>query len=103
MTLAASAKVSRRRFLQTGTAGAPGLVIRFYLPGGYGALAAPQAGPFAPNAWIRVGTNGLVPIVIDKSEMGQGVVTSLPMLAADEEEKDSRTNPSDLAPADTVY
>lgn len=103
MTPAASAKVSRRRFLQTGAAGATGLVIGFYLPGRYEALAAPQAGPFAPNAWIRVGTNGLVTIVIDKSEMGQGVVTSLAMLAAEELECDWRKIRTEFAPADKAY
>jgi len=103
MTLAASAKVSRRRFLQTGAAGATGLVIGFYLPGRYEALAAPQASPFAPNAWIRVGTNGLVTIVIDKSEMGQGVVTSLAMLAAEELECDWRKIRTEFAPADKAY
>ena len=103
MTLAASAKVSRRRFLQTGAAGATGLVIGFYLPGRCEALAAPQARPFAPNAWIRVGTNGLVTIVIDKSEMGQGVVTSLAMLAAEELECDWRKIRTEFAPADKAY
>ena len=103
MTPAASSKVSRRRFLQTGAAGATGLVIGFYLPGRYEALAAPQARPFAPNAWIRVGTNGLVTIVIDKSEMGQGVVTSLAMLAAEELECDWRKMSTEFAPADKAY
>ena len=103
MTPAASAKVSRRRFLQTGAAGATGLVIGFYLPGRCEALAAPQARPFAPNAWIRVGTNGLVTIVIDKSEMGQGVVTSLAMLAAEELECDWRKIRTEFAPADKAY
>lgn len=106
MTLAASAKINRRNFLRAGAAGATALVIGFYLPGRYEALAAspaPGAMPFAPNAWIRVGTDGLVTILIDKSEMGQGVVTSLAMLAAEELECNWAKIRFEFAPADKAY
>jgi isoquinoline 1-oxidoreductase beta subunit len=39
---------------------------------------------FAPNAWVHVRTDGTVAVVINKSEMGQGVYTGLPMLVAEE-------------------
>ncbi|MFY9530550.1 MAG: molybdopterin cofactor-binding domain-containing protein [Candidatus Acidiferrales bacterium] len=103
MTLATS-KVNRRDFLKTGAAGAAGLVIGFYLPGRFETLAAPApAGPFAPNAWIRVGTDDFVTLIIDKSEMGQGVVTSLSMLAAEELECDWKKIRTEFAPADKAY
>ena len=49
-------------------------VIGFYLPGRYEALAAapPTRRPSALNAWIHIGTDDAVTIMIDKSEMGQG-------------------------------
>jgi isoquinoline 1-oxidoreductase subunit beta len=39
---------------------------------------------FAPNAWVHVRTDGTVAVLINKSEMGQGVYTGLPMLVAEE-------------------
>jgi len=52
--------------------------------------AAPAAS-FRPNAWLRIGEDGSVAITVGKSEMGQGVRTSLPMLVADELEVDLAT------------
>ena len=91
----ATMKVDRREFLKGAAAGAAGLVIGFYLPDRLEARAsaAAEAAPFAPNAWIRIGTDDTVTLVIDKSEMGQGVVTLLSMLIAEDTgvrlEKDS--------------
>ena len=105
MTVAAP-KLNRRDFLKTGSAGATGLVIGFYLSRGSQALAelAPvAAGAFAPNAWIRIAPDDVVTIIIDKSEMGQGVVTSLSMLAAEELECDWKKIRWEFAPADKAY
>ena len=41
---------------------------------------------FVPNAWLRINFNGNVTIILAKSEMGQGVMTALPMLVAEESE-----------------
>ncbi|HEY2943785.1 MAG TPA: molybdopterin cofactor-binding domain-containing protein [Vicinamibacteria bacterium] len=53
-----------------------------------GRVAAAPAASFRPNAWLRVGADGAVAITVGKSEMGQGVRTSLPMLVAEELEVD---------------
>ena len=95
----------RRDFLKTGAAGAAGLVIGFYLPG---SRAVAELAPVAPgasalNAWIRIATDDSVTIVIDKSEMGQGIVTSLSMLAAEELECDWKKIHWEFAPADKAY
>ena len=66
------------------------------LPGG---RAAPARGPprggrgsrpggFAPNAFVRIGTDGRSPLITAQVEMGQGVYTSMPMLLAEELEVD---------------
>jgi isoquinoline 1-oxidoreductase beta subunit len=47
-----------------------------------GAAAGPAA--FAPNAFIKIGTDGAVTLITPQAEMGQGVYTSLPMLLAEE-------------------
>jgi isoquinoline 1-oxidoreductase beta subunit len=47
-----------------------------------------KKGVFNPNVWIQITPDSIVTIVVNKSEMGQGVSTSLPMIAADELEAD---------------
>jgi len=98
-------EVDRREFLKGVASGATGLVIGFYLPHGSQAraAAAPDALPFAPNAWIRIGTDDTVTLVIDKSEMGQGVVTSLSMLIAEELECGWKKIRTVFAPAAKEY
>jgi isoquinoline 1-oxidoreductase beta subunit len=76
--------MSRRQFLQTGALLAGGLVLACHLPLGGRARAAAGSEPFAPNAFLRIGEDGSVTIIVNKSEMGQGVYTSLPMLVAEE-------------------
>src|SRR3989449_10209880 len=89
--------MERRDFLQvTGTIGA-GLVIGFRIPNRRGVA------PFAPNAWLRIGTDDSVLVIVDRSEMGQGVTTSLPMLLAEELEADWTKIRFEFAPADKAY
>ncbi|KAA0891790.1 xanthine dehydrogenase family protein molybdopterin-binding subunit [Oryzomonas rubra] len=78
-------KVSRRDFIKTGLLVGGGLVLACHIPlGGRAAAAAPATTAFAPNAFLRIGTDGSVTVIVNKSEMGQGVYTSLPMLIAEE-------------------
>jgi isoquinoline 1-oxidoreductase beta subunit len=95
--------VDRRSFLKTSVAGAAGLWIGFYFPGPAESLAAAPVAPVVLNAWIHVGTNDLVTILIDKSEMGQSILTGLAMIAADELECDWKKVRTEFAPADKVY
>src|SRR2546425_120697 len=89
--------MERRDFLQVaGTVGA-GLVIGFKIPTRRGVA------PFAPNAWLRIGTDDSVLVIVDRSEMGQGVTTSLPMLLAEELEADWTKIRFEFAPADKAY
>ena len=76
---------TRRDFLRYGAlAGAAGAALRLPL------LAETAAGvsPFAPNQWLRIGADGRVTLVVARSEMGQGVRTSLAMILAEELEAD---------------
>src|SRR5438094_5034825 len=81
-----SSTTTRREFLQT----TAGLVIGFHLPWRGDVRPQPDA-PFAPNAWLRVGTDGIVTVTVDKSEMGQGSQTGLAMILAEELEADWST------------
>ncbi len=79
-------ETSRRGFFGT----AAGLVVGFYLPerSELNAQTAPSAAPARVNAWVRIGADDTVTLMIHKSEMGQGTVTSLPQLLAEELECD---------------
>src|SRR5712692_4543677 len=75
-------RVSRREFLIAGAAAGGGLLLGWHMDGGPRLAAAATTAPpleFAPNAFIRVGTDGGVTLI-----MGQGMYTSMPMLLAEE-------------------
>lgn len=77
--------VSRRDFLRTGAAIGAGLTIAIQLgcaPKGEG--TGPVTTPFEPNAFLKLGTDGSVIVVVGFSEMGQGVLTAIPQLVAEE-------------------
>ncbi|HET9401747.1 MAG TPA: molybdopterin cofactor-binding domain-containing protein, partial [Candidatus Acidoferrales bacterium] len=83
--MSASSRLDRRAFLKTTAAGGAALVVGFHFP-----LAAfpqqpqqrPPVNPF--NAWVRITPSGDVTLTMAKSEMGQGVMTALPMILAEE-------------------
>src|SRR5436305_7832708 len=81
-----SSTLSRRDFVATSA----GLVIAFHLPS-----RSPRANiddaPFSPNAWIHIGSDGIVTLTVDKSEMGQGSQTGLAMILAEELDADWST------------
>ena len=77
--------LSRRRFLQASAAAGTALVVGVHLRGAAEAQEAPKrATPNPFDAWIRIGTDGAVTLIVAKSEMGQGVFTTMPMLLAEE-------------------
>ncbi len=90
--------VTRRRFLEVSGGAGAGLVLAFHLPG-VRRLAA-FADPAALNAWIRIGADDSITFLVSESEMGQGVLTSIPMLLAEELEVDWTRVRSEHSPAD---
>jgi len=91
--------LSRRDFLTASVAAGAGLVIGFYLP--HGSSAARDT--FAPNAYLKITPDGKITIVVARSEMGQGVRTSLPMILAEELEADWKQITIEQAGASTLY
>lgn len=97
--------VTRRRFLQaTAAASAGAFVLAFRLPAfSQEAQAAAESGVFKPNAWIRISPDNTVTLITARSEMGQGVMTALPMLIAEELEVDLARVRTEWAPVDPAY
>ncbi|MDD5712158.1 MAG: molybdopterin-dependent oxidoreductase, partial [Smithellaceae bacterium] len=96
-------RMSRRGFLKLGACFSEGLIIGMHFSSPDHATAADQPEAFVPNAFIRIGTDDTVTITVNKSEMGQGVYTSLPMLIAEELECDWRNVRVEPAPVAPVY
>src|SRR5438132_13414770 len=92
--------LSRREFLAAGVAAGAGLVIGFYLPHG-GAVSNKDA--FAPNAYLKIAPDGIITVVVARSEIGQGVRTSLPMILAEELEADWKQIRIEQAGASTLF
>lgn len=82
-------RISRRTFLKTGAVAVTGLAI-----GGYYTL---ESGPviqlvkldgFNPNIWLNIRPDNTVTVTVAKAEMGQAVMTAIPMLVAEELDAD---------------
>ncbi|MFT3666291.1 molybdopterin cofactor-binding domain-containing protein [Piscinibacter sp.] len=89
---------TRRGFLQGGGA----LTIAFALPLP-GRLEAAAPAVFAPSAWLRLAADGSVTVMCGSAEMGQGVLTAIPMLLAEELDADWKRVRVQQAPADPAY
>ncbi|HJR73684.1 MAG TPA: xanthine dehydrogenase family protein molybdopterin-binding subunit [Luteimonas sp.] len=99
---------SRRDFLKAGAVVGGGLVIAFIVPGARRFAMAQEAGtaaavPFAPNAFLRIGNDDRITVLLSHSEMGQGIWTALPMLVAEELDADWSKIKVEHAPAAPAY
>jgi isoquinoline 1-oxidoreductase subunit beta len=81
---AAKPGLSRRQFLQSGAAAGGGLMLSLTLPFARANAATDGADGFAPNAFVRIGSDGQIVLTMPYVEMGQGTYTSIPMLIAEE-------------------
>jgi len=92
--------LSRRDFIVAGAAAGAGLVIGVYLPHGRKHRAGDA---FSPNAYLKITPDNKVTVVVARSEMGQGVHTSLPMILAEELEADWKQIQIEQAGASTLF
>ncbi|HKW61766.1 MAG TPA: xanthine dehydrogenase family protein molybdopterin-binding subunit [Candidatus Acidoferrum sp.] len=78
--------LDRRAFLKASAAGGAVLLVGFHLPARATDPAQGQERPPANplNAWVRITPDNRVTLILAKSEMGQGVMTALPMILAEE-------------------
>jgi isoquinoline 1-oxidoreductase beta subunit len=96
--MSATLKFSRRAFLRTGATAAGGLLVGVSLP-----YRAKAQGAAKLNAWVHVGADDTVTLFIHKAEMGQGTVTSLAMLLAEELECDWKKVRTEFPGIDRAY
>jgi len=95
--MTAPLNISRRTFIKASALVVGGLVIafsipqakRFLLPGAAKETGnAGEAKLPAPNAFLRIGTDNTITVMLAHSEMGQSIWTTLPMLIAEELDAD---------------
>jgi isoquinoline 1-oxidoreductase beta subunit len=97
-------KMKRREFIKVVGLSGSGLFLASYVPL-QNVFAHPGDDPkiFAPSVYLRIDSNGIVTIIVHRSEMGQGVKTALPMLIAEELEVDWDKIVVEQADADGKY
>lgn len=91
----------RRQFLKLSAAAGSGLVLGFVAVAK--AVESAPAHRWRPSAWLQIDVDGSVTIMVTESEMGQGVLTSMPMLVAEELEVDWKRVRVEQAPVDPAY
>ncbi len=99
--------LTRRQLLKGGLTTSTVLLLGFHLPGCSGDEEITQKmledGTYVPNAWVRVTRKNMVTVMVNHSEMGQGVLTSLPTIVADEMDADWAKVKGEHAPVADVY
>jgi isoquinoline 1-oxidoreductase subunit beta len=96
----------RRSFIKAASGAAGGLLLGFYLPHRGETVVEAQFGPGAgnaaitPNAFVRIGADDVVTLIVHKPENGQGAETSIAMLLAEELECDWSKVKTEFAPVD---
>jgi isoquinoline 1-oxidoreductase beta subunit len=99
--MATAPTLTRRTFLKVSTAAGGGLLICGYVPGIGRDVSA--AGIFEPSVWVKITADDTVTMTLTMLEMGQGVMTSMPMLVAEELDVDWTRIKTEWAPADPRY
>ncbi len=93
---------SRREFLQSSAVVSGGLMLGVALPGLID-VAKAAGTVHTPNAWVHIADDNTITLLSARSEMGQGVYTSMPMLIAEELNVDVRKVKVAIAPPNKVY
>jgi isoquinoline 1-oxidoreductase beta subunit len=94
--------LNRREFLKVGVAAGGGMLIGIYLPQ-LNSWEAGSAKQFHPNAFLRITADGMVTVILGKSEMGTGIYTALPMMLAEELDAAWENVRVEAAPVNDAY
>jgi isoquinoline 1-oxidoreductase subunit beta len=97
--------LDRRRFLFTAALAGGSLVLKCALPL-HEVLSAEESAAIkvlALNAWLKIGTDDSVTLVVSQAEMGQGISTTMPAIIADELGADWSRVRFENSPTDSAY
>ncbi|HEX3466885.1 MAG TPA: molybdopterin cofactor-binding domain-containing protein [Candidatus Elarobacter sp.] len=89
------AQLSRSEFLA--------LTSSCLVAAGIGGCAAPSATTFAPSAWLQIHADGMITLFLSKVEMGQGTMTGLTTLVAEELDAPLRLFRTQFAPSSPEF
>lgn len=97
-------KQTRRQFIRNVSIAGGALTLGFQLAGcSDKPLQLGNEGDFRPNAFLRIDPDGVVTLQIPKAEMGQGVITGMVTLVAEELEVDPATVRYEMAPVHSAF
>lgn len=94
------ADYSRRWILKSSATVTGGMLLGFHLPS-FAALVESSPESAQLNAWVLIDSDNTITLRMAKAEMGQGVMTALPMILADELEVDWSDVKVEFAPSGT--
>lgn len=93
-----------RRGILAGAAVGGGLIVAYtMMPRTFPLPLEPREGEWAFGAWLKIGKDGMVSVAVPQLEMGQGVTTLLPQIAAMELGADWRQVAVEPAPPSGAY
>ncbi|MCK5055416.1 MAG: xanthine dehydrogenase family protein molybdopterin-binding subunit [Candidatus Aminicenantes bacterium] len=95
----------RRKFLKVSYIAGCALLADIYFPGCSSKTENKNRRDnlCAPDAWIKIGSDNTVTVIVNHSEMGQGITTAFPMIVAEELEADWSKIRFEIAPAAEIY
>jgi isoquinoline 1-oxidoreductase beta subunit len=93
---------SRRQFLKVTAITGGGILIGFSLFDNAEAAGLAEV-PFVPNAYVKIGADGVITLMAPNPEIGQGVKTSLPIIIAEEMCVDWKKIRIENAPAESKF
>jgi isoquinoline 1-oxidoreductase subunit beta len=98
-------EVSRRDFLTTTAKTGAALIVGCFLDGRIGSIDACATDPkeSSLNAWVRIASDDSVTIIVSQAEMGQGIMTTLPAVLAEELGADWERVRLEMSPTSEAY
>lgn len=109
MQTTSKVNITRRNFLKVSFVAGAGLIVGFNIPSNAELANAADKVRLTddkilePNAWLRIHLDNTVTVIVNHSEMGQGITTALSMIVAEELAADWSKVKAEIAPAAAVY